>query len=166
MHVPVDALQVGAFVNGASGQCLRVVGFQHHGAQETWVIDLCAGEAKLSVTAQHRVVKDTDGMPGVVHAESLQVGDSVLVTGGRSIKLDGVFPRAAHVEVFEVSFDPDEPVEAFLQPPLQILTLGGARRQARIRRSGMNRRLKLKPCRNDDGDDGVNSLPGTFDSYF
>ena len=56
------------------------------------------------------------------------------------------------VEFFRVSFQPDEPVEAFHAPLEKILSMGHPKPKpkAKTRRSGMNRRLAMAQVTPDE----------------
>merc|ERR1711963_843169 len=82
-----------------------------------------------------------------VPADSLQKGFKLVVTGDRLDTLEEICPHYTPTIVFEIVFNPDEPVEAFVEPPMQILTMGQEASSSRsfcartrTRRSGMHLR--------------------------
>jgi hypothetical protein len=81
------------------------------------MVELIAGAASITVTSTHRILRD-DRRP--VAAFELSVGDSVMVTGSVPATVTYVGRFSAAWEVYQLTFDPDEPVEAFLPPAVQI----------------------------------------------
>lgn len=94
------------------------------------MVELIAGEASLPVTLGHRVkTEDGEKTAGELQAAA---GSRVVCSNGQAQEVF-VCPSSAPassvkdgvdmVEVVQVSFDPDEPVEAFM-PRTSILTMG------------------------------------------
>lgn len=133
------------------------------------MVELTAGSASITVTASHNIVM-SNGLP--LQAADVSEGDQVLVTGNVAAVVSSVRHFRAVLDVFRVTFDPDEAVEAFLQPNLQILSMGQAAERhvtnavaggrGRTRRSGMNRRLQAR--RDADIADAL-SVPDTYNSF-
>jgi len=176
--VPAHQLQKHAFVSASSGAPLRVVAITIHPAEERELVEICVRGASLTVTASHRVlVQDSDGSRRTVLAAELRCEDHVFCSGGPK-QLTSLQRFTQILEVVEVAFSPDEPVEAFLLPPHAILTKGQAFKypslfqdegrgdlaisipEKKMRRGGMGRRRKSGMSIND-----ANSIPATYDPW-
>jgi hypothetical protein len=132
--VPAQQLQLYAQVCSSEGQALRVRGIEVHLPEEREIVELRAGEASLTVTGSHRVMVQHNGEVKTSFAEMLQEGDEVVCMGGAH-RLDVVRKYTRCVEVVEIVFDPDDPVEAFLLPPTSILTKGQTRSEYSVSHS-------------------------------
>jgi len=111
-------------VLGASGNRLTVVSKQVHERMKRKLVTLRTTQSELTVTADHRVViRGVDGVLSENVAGNLKKGDLVLC-GALEQKLTKVMSFVANVEVVELRFDPDDPVETFKAPRWGILTKG------------------------------------------
>lgn len=81
----------------------------------------------LVVTASHRVMVQRTGGPQTLPAGRLEPGEDVLTSGGQVEKLLQARPFKTYAEIVEVTFNPDEPVEAFHPPMPAILSKGQGR---------------------------------------
>lgn len=84
------------------------------------LVELIASSARIVCTSSHRIVCES----GPVVADRLKVGDHVQVGTDGFVELTCLSKRTQAVSVFEIIFDPDEPVETRIRPPQQILTMG------------------------------------------
>jgi hypothetical protein len=164
MFVPVEQTTFGTRVVASNGTVLSVTIIRKHEGSTHGpfrFVRLLTESAEIVVTDDHRMLAG-DGQ--IVCASALSQGNRVLVSGNVPEALVAVEPFSATMDVYEVAFMPDEPVEAFQQPAAQILSLGttshqGGRRLTR--RPGMNRRLQRQQVAAADGI----SMPATYDEY-
>lgn len=171
LYALVEHIDVNSRVVSASGSVIRVTRRQKHDADEqcpVQLVALTAGHATIPVSAMHRV---SVGPGRTALAGGLRVGDQVLISGGVLETLTGVEMYMDAVDLYEMAFDPDEAVEAFMQPDAQILTLGegdaaaaaagASDRRSPIRRGGMSGRIMRQRAAADE----LASIPVTYDSW-
>lgn len=104
---------------------------------------LC-GRNSVEVTASHRILRITPLGEERVPARQISQRDQVRVTSGTDRVVD-TRDFVDVVRIVELVFHPDEPVQSFLPPSVQILSLGQQAQpqpRRRTRRPGMNRRLQ------------------------
>lgn len=121
----VQNIKIGCKIISARGTSLSVRNVCKHADALCKLVELRAGEAKLTVTASHRVVVPGQTGQRETLAESLRLGQSVELNQGAE-RLSRVLMQEQSVEIFEVRFQPDEPVEAWHLPTAAILTKGQA----------------------------------------
>lgn len=165
--VPVERLGTGSFIRSANGNNLRVMRSVIHGAsgqEPAQLVEITAGPAAITVTASHRILTQ-DGIS--VQAADLRQGHIVLISGNTPAIVTHVRAFAEPQDVYELTFTPDEAIEAFVQPTVQILSMGqdsslggAAPTRTRTRRSGMNRRLERQQAAAD-----ILSIPDTHDPW-
>lgn len=159
MYVPVELVAQGSIVLSALGNKLQVMKARVHKEPDNGhvqIIELVTTSARLEVTGTHRIVTAT----GSQLAGNLKRGSQVLVTGRVLETLEDVRVLWKRVEVYELTFFPDEPVEAISAPPVQILSMGqaccqtrssdGVPPRIRTRRPGMNQRLARQAAAAED----------------
>eukprot|EP00930_Biecheleria_cincta_P034384 TRINITY_DN23773_c0_g1_i1.p1 TRINITY_DN23773_c0_g1~~TRINITY_DN23773_c0_g1_i1.p1 ORF type:complete len:3127 (+),score=463.32 TRINITY_DN23773_c0_g1_i1:92-9382(+) len=171
LKVPVERLDTGTLVCSATGGQLRVMGVHRYDGRVDLVC-LAAGAASHVFTNSHRILMEGEGTK---LAKDVRIGDKVLVTGKVPTSVTYIQTYTEECGVYQVTFDPDEPVESFLPPESTILSMGHAAEQrasgrgrgeagrgghVRTRRSGMNRRLERQQDTRD-----VQSIPNTYNSY-
>jgi len=165
--VPVERLGTGSCIRSSHGNNLRVMRCVIHEASDqepAQLVEIAAGRADITVTASHRIL--TQG--GIsVQAADLCKGHIVLISGDTPATVTHVRAFAEPLDVYELTFAPDEAIEAFVQPPVQILCMGEASSLGsagptwtRTRRSGMNRRLERRQAAAD-----ILSIPDTHDPW-
>jgi len=175
--VPVERLGINSFIRSSHGNNLRVIRCVIHeaSAQEpAQLVEIDAGPAAITVTATHRILKQ-GGI--AVQAADLCQDDIVLISGHTPATVTRVRAFAEPRDVYELTFYPDEAIEAFVQPPSQILCMGEASSlgsagptRTRTRRSGMNQRLERQQLAADRLERHVCrptglSIPDTHDSW-
>lgn len=117
-------LEVGDRIMSYTGAKIDVAYVGVHPRQKRDLVTLRTAQAEITVTHDHRVVVPTSQGMREVPAASLTVSDSVCV-GGRVQNLTKVIRQPQQVtEIFELRFNPDEPVEARMLPSWGILTKG------------------------------------------
>lgn len=126
----VESIRVGDMVIGVFQTQLCVTFAKIHGPALKELVELRTRAAYLKVTADHRItVPDLVGKPSAwKQAKDLQGGDQVFV-GQRIAELVSVRSSRMRIEVVELHFDPDEPVESFLSPRWGLLTRGHAHQE-------------------------------------
>lgn len=157
--IPVHQLQEKSCVCGVAEEPLRICSITKHSQQERTVVELRTVDAHHVVTADHSVVI---GKGETAQASELQVGDLVSCsTGPQQLVHIENFIRS--VEVFEIVFHPNDPVNSFILPPTPILTMGSMSRTswAKTRRGGMARRRRSLATQHDHA-----SVPDTADSWW
>merc|ERR1712157_391139 len=88
------------------------------------LIELVTNHARMKVSANHRVVSaSSDGEDETKLASTLRVGDSVRV-GAKRQRLSKIIETEERCDLFQVSFDPDVPVETFVMPNYGMQTRG------------------------------------------
>ncbi|OLQ15466.1 Regulator of nonsense transcripts 1-like [Symbiodinium microadriaticum] len=130
---------------GSSHHSLQVIHVQRYENEWTEIVKIETDSgASIVVTATHRIVMQNGRK---TEAAQVREGDLVKTTGGLA-QVISVARHAGHFNIFQVTFSPDEAVEAVSPPADTIWTLG-ARQVAddhrRTRRSGMNRRPGFRP---------------------
>lgn len=130
-YVRADHLGQGSVVYSSSGTKLLVVSARVHPEQDQELINLHTENARLIVTASHRVMVLKGGQSQTIPADSLRIGDHVLVAGNRVEELLLVDRLMQCVEVVEITFHPDECVEAFQPLCNSILSKGHGWRRTR-----------------------------------
>lgn len=114
-------------VLSASGKQLTVVSKEVHGKSRRKLVTIITAQSVLTVTADHRVVvQGGAGIPTEKPAVDLRAGDYVYC-GLRAQKVSRVVPFEKAVEVVEIGFDPDDPVETFNALRWGILSKGRRR---------------------------------------
>lgn len=127
--VRASDLFVGSFICAAGGGfsssgILTITSIVKVPKQQQDLVDLQTRSACLAVTATHRVVVQRRSGPQTVQASGLRVGDQVLIGSGGSEELIHVEPYTASVEIVQILFTPDEPVEALHPPRSGVLSKG------------------------------------------
>lgn len=135
---PVEDVKVGDKVRSASGTALHVTRSTPHWTRELMAIQTDSG-ANMVVTPDHRVA--VVGHPGWKYARDLnEDGDKVLTSGEVSEQFTMTsITSDEDVQVFQVGFNPDEPVESHLAPQRMILSLGFKAPRRRGRMGGGDR---------------------------
>jgi len=117
--VPVSQLDAGDRVLASSGRELRVRSIALHPLQEQSLVELHAiNQAVLTVTRDHRVMVERGPHAQTMPAVQLRVGDRVYSTGEERKELVEIRELTEEVQVVQVRFMPDEPVEVFMPPIL------------------------------------------------
>jgi len=119
-------------------------------------VELVTDSTKAIFTASHRI----HTVNGVKRASELYPDHEVLVTGDMPERVTSVHVSEIIVDVVELVFNPDEPVEPFLPPPKRILSLGAIVKGCQDSRPRRTRR------RYAAAKDGGDSIPATHDSWF
>jgi len=158
--VRVEHVEVGWSIVSSTGSVLRIVNALSHKEtdHDVKLVTLTTDSAQLTVTASHRIVT-ADGHEQL--ASKLNVGDGVLVSGNLPQTLRDVHHFLLKTDVIELTFYPDEPVEAFNRPgcilskgqPLQSTynqASAGYCQHRRTRRPGMNARLQRQRATAND----------------
>jgi hypothetical protein len=88
-----------------------------------------------------------------VAASQVKIGDPVLCTGGRIEELLDVQTWTEKVDIVQVAFEPDEPVEAFFPPSPATLSKGHRPEKTRRSTRGQNQgdRVSLPDTNYGDG---------------
>jgi len=141
--IEAASLRKGSKIRSAKGSALTVKDIKFYpeaenGTQEHQFVELCTEAEKLVVTSDHRVMVQRGAQQQSIRADILCRGDSVIVSGGVSAKLQKVESFTADARVAQITFDPDEPVEAFHSPKTAILSK--AHGFSKSRRGNPNRR--------------------------
>lgn len=120
-----EAIETGDEVLSMFGTQLRVKFAKIHPPHLRELTELRTRAAYLKVTADHLItVPDLRGKPcAKKQAKDLQIGDDVFV-GARIAPLVKTRTSCMRVEVVELHFDPNEPVESFLSPQWGVLSWG------------------------------------------
>jgi len=122
------------------------------------VLQLEAGEAKLTVTGTHRMLLPQSGdssKTSEVPAGRLSVGDSILCKtqdgAGIAQELTSVLVMVGEedIDVLQIAFSPDVPVAALEEPSMSLLSKGFKKKKTR-------RTKKQKAARDETG-----SIPDT-----
>lgn len=158
--VEARALQVGDSVFSSRNQPLIVTAVKLHPAQQQPVVEMRAGltsanASLLTVTASHRIMVQRGSTPQTMPACHLSEGDHVYCSGEKLQQLIEVKTYSHDLEVVEITFKPDEPVEALCPA---ILSKGHGWAKTTRRSSGRKRQ--------DAMEDDIYSVPATDDSYF
>merc|ERR1719198_122906 len=137
--VKAASLVAGDNVLSWDGCQLEVRSVTVHPLQYQPLVELRAGEAVaeagvLTVTPSHRVMVQRGTIPQTMPAGDLREGDPVYCSGGRLAPLTSVRIINVETEVVEISFRPDEPVEAFL-PSILSKGYGWSKTTRRSRRN-------------------------------
>jgi len=136
---PVEAVHVGQWVLSYEGQPLQVKRATKHTQDEVVVTELMCPCATMRFTNSHPVVTPE----GYKLAGDLSDGDHVSimtslpcgVTRTETHPLTSVQSQAVgQSDVYELIFDPDKPVESFLEPTEKILSKGPNVNEAKKRR--------------------------------
>lgn len=165
MYVPVQDVVEGSWVVSSDGECLKTLQARRHESGDDGfnIFELATASAKLEVTGCHRILTAT----GNKRADALGAGEEVVVTGGVVETLLCARPSMKKIDVYEFTFFPNMPVEAW--PPVHSCILSMAtpperqratppeRQRRRTRRPGMNRRLARQAAAADD----QHSIPQT-----
>jgi len=156
-RVPASDLKIGSRIMAADGvTVLEVSSVVPNKARE--VLQLEAGEAKLTVTGTHRMLvphRGDSGKASEVPAGRLNVGDAILCKthDGASIaqELTSVLVMVGEedIDVLQIAFVPDVPVAVFEEPSMSLLSKGFRKKKTR-------RTYKQKA-----GRDGTDSIPDT-----
>lgn len=117
------------------------------------LVDLRTSSAVLVVTDSHRVMVQRGSLPQTIPAGHLCEGDIVYCSKGKLEQLMEVNKYSQYGEVVEVTFRPDQPVEA-LFPSILSKGHGWPKTTRRSRRKG------------DGGAEDLGSIPDTEDSFF
>lgn len=155
--VPVDQMQEQGTICGESGSPIRISKLVKYEEEPQDLVCLQTGDASLTVTASHRIMIMRGGHKVPAPAKSLQIGDDIVCKQGNQ-KLTKIERTKESVPVVEITFCPDEDVEAFQRPPDVILTRGF--RKAQTRRGGMKRHGSGGGVAED-----CSSIPATLDSW-
>jgi len=136
---PVEAIHVGQWVLSYEGQPLQVKRATKHTQDEVVVTELMCPCATMRFTNSHPVVTPE----GYKLAGDLSDGDHVSimtslpcgVTRTETHPLTSVQSQSVgQSDVYELIFDPDKPVESFLEPTEKILSKGPNVNEAKKRR--------------------------------
>lgn len=156
-------LEEGAEVYAWGGTLTRVRAFELQPMDRQELVELCAGEACLRVTASHRTMVHRNGRNQTIAAGLLGLND--IVTCSSSVRSDeqraltGCMRLWKDVEIAQITFFPDVPVETYHLPDHSILSKVMCVKKTR--RSGMERR------RNAGQNSGsAHSIPDTADSWY
>lgn len=126
-HKEAAGLKVGDQVLSPTGNILLVAFVERHPRVRRRLVTLRTAQAEITVTDDHRVViLCPNGSDGEAPAGALHKGDMVRC-GKHLAPLTLVRPFEAAVEVVEIRFDPDDPVETRLLPSWSIWTKGAER---------------------------------------
>lgn len=125
-YIRASKLVLNSEVLSASGSLLKVSAVKSHPEEEQNLIELTTESATLTVTAAHRIVVQRRSGPQALSADALKEGEDVLISGGSTEPLLRISHFQEKVAVIELSFTPDEPVEAFRPPSSTILSQGRA----------------------------------------
>jgi len=159
-YVRVDRLKEDDHVLGDGLLAVRIVSRQVHSNVKQKLIEIEAGDAKLTVTSSHRVMVKRHSAEAAP-ANSLRVGDDVLCRGRGFQKVTHVRAFDANVSVVELEFSPDIPVAAFLEPHSMIMTKGRGRGKWRSRGKGKGKGDKSYQAPNAED----TSIPDTDWTY-
>lgn len=140
--IEAASLRKGSKIRSAKGSALTVKDIKFYPEAENdtlehQLVELCTEAEKLVVTSDHRVMVQRGAQRQPIRADTLCRGDSV-IGGGGSAKLQKVESFTADARVAQITFDPDEPVEAFHSPKTAILSK--AHGFSKSRRGNANRR--------------------------
>mmetsp|Transcript_107754 Transcript_107754/g.270978 ORF Transcript_107754/g.270978 Transcript_107754/m.270978 type:complete len:227 (-) Transcript_107754:193-873(-) len=182
-------LKQGSRILAADGEPTLVVDIKFHLCPECEVVELqVVGVPPLKVTASHRIVVGTpEGACSTLPAGQLCRGSWVVMSGGQLQELVCVNKSIGRdVEVVEIIFNPDRPVESFFAPFRNILSMGRPVPnqlppstniwRPRTRRGGMWRRQSqqvVQPplqqlhgeIQHVDSESDLPSWPGTHDPF-
>lgn len=140
LFIPASFLTPSHLLMAASGRSVvEVVSVEIHEEKDQQLVMLQAGESYMVVSSDHRVMAKRGDRPQPVKACTLSKGDEVLCSGERLEALKEVSPFTEKVRLVEITFRPDEPVEAF-HPPSSCSILTKGRGGAGTRRGGMRHR--------------------------
>lgn len=124
--VPVELLQQDSMVRASSGAPVRVAEIIVWPKALREIVELRVDSERLLVTSSHRVVIPSEKGEVEALAGALQLGQAVCCSDGTRM-LSHVAKSFQEIEVFEILFDPDEPIEAWSPPIGAILTKGKCR---------------------------------------
>jgi len=169
--VEMRQLVQGSHVLSSKGNVLEVQSIRVVPPQLQPLVELKAGHdaasaSVLMVTASHRVMIQRGRFEQTIPAGSLQQGDHVHCSGGRLEELVSVRAVTEEVEVIEVRFHPDEPVEAFC-PAILSKGHGWPRttRRSKCRRRNSDEEISITNIQENHDADNV-SIPDTEDSWY
>lgn len=133
MFARPDQLGVGTYVLGAAGDRVRVAAIVRHPEQERELVQLTTRDAIQIVTADHPVMvpRGKSSQPQAVPAESLKRGHRVYCSGFNEHPLTEVKHFSVCTVVYQITFEPNVPVESFNVPLERILTKGHCSPRAR-----------------------------------
>ncbi|OLQ06046.1 Regulator of nonsense transcripts 1-like [Symbiodinium microadriaticum] len=177
MYVPVESIDTGTRIIAAGSSDLLQVADVHCHRDEFDLVDIQTESAWILVTSTHRIVMECGERR---QASRVKERDLVQTSGGGA-SVTCVHRYSAYVDVFQVAFHPDQPVEAIWPSPHRVWTCGHLPTQAAppggkaygkgrgdrhrpTRRSGQNRRPGF---RNEPGTSSGGTRGGTShtDSY-
>ncbi|CAE7563539.1 unnamed protein product, partial [Symbiodinium necroappetens] len=176
MHVPVESIDTGTRIIAAGSSDLLQVADVHSHRGDFDLVEIQTECARILVTSTHRIVMEWGERR---QASRVNEGDLVQTSGGAAPVMHVYRYRySALVDVVQVVFHPDQPVEAIWPSPHRVWTCGhpptqaappagkacGKGRHRATRRSGQNRRPGF---RNEPGTSSGGTRDGTShtDSY-
>jgi len=151
--IGVEAVEPHEVLCGHNGVSVEVVTAVRHEIQERELTFLRTSDSSLVVTSDHPIMVPRGQGQQSLPAGHLQANDIILSANGEQ-KLVEVEYRKETIEVYQLSFYPDIPIEAFYgmaDPP--ILAKGCKIRKTR--RGGMKKKLHRDAA----------SVPETYDSW-
>jgi len=134
-------LDVGSQVYAPDKTLLGVVACRIHEPRHERLVELHAGDAHLIVTGNHRIVVFKNECEQTMLASHIQLGDIVVCSRFARIEVDDIHHYNKEVEVAELRFDPDQPVEVVYAPRIAILSKGQG--HGKTRRGGMGRKWSI-----------------------
>jgi len=115
----VHSFKIGDLVVGQSGNTLEVAYAWPISHQPTKLVHLRTAQAELTVTFDHRVICPN----GEKIAGELKIGEKVMC-GARPQVLSKLTQEVKDVDLMQLRFNPDEPVETLMVKNFGILTKG------------------------------------------
>jgi hypothetical protein len=119
----VSSLQVGDFVKGSFGKLLKTTFKKEHERVKRKLTTIRTAVAELTVASDHRIVVRVGGVLCEKLAMQVDVGDFVM-GGTEPRRVAKVMTFEKRVELVELRFSPDHPIEAFMLPNAGIQTKG------------------------------------------
>jgi len=156
--LPANLLEEDNLVVSADGSPVRAVSVEPSPLENQDMVRLTTSSAFLEVTQGHGVMVPRGAKIQKVQAGTLQIGDTVIISGNEEQKLTNVDPFTKYAQVYRITFAPDKPVESFhLISDVAILSRGNFSRQTQRgpRRVQHNRSRALD----------VETIPSTDDGF-
>jgi hypothetical protein len=132
--VLVQDLRAGDTIMSTDGRLVEVRRFVKHPESQQKLVCLSVSGGSLTVTDSHRIIAIRGGAEEAVPASSLRQGDDIVSSRARNkevVKLESVVYSDCSVEIFQLTFFPDESVESFLIPDVRILSKGHKKQTSR-----------------------------------
>jgi hypothetical protein len=155
--VLVTQLQLFDYVYGAGGEQLQITFHKVHPPQLRDLVTLKTQDACICVTGTHYVMVRRGGEQVRARADSLKVGDDMVCSSGIQ-RLCAIDRTHEKLEVVQLAFQPDAPVEMVNMPVNAILTRGYSAKN--IRRGRKPKNKQLANAANDEI-----SVQDTYDSF-